>query len=375
MEDNKFDFKFLNKLMYIVTVIIIILALGKFGVLNKIWQILKALTPLYLGIILCWISKPLANRLKKMGLSKGLSAILSLVIIFAIITAVLAYIIPKFVTQVTQFVKDAPTLYSEAATEVNTFLEQKIKTSYRLPLSLGESNILSKYSDKIVNYSIDTVQKVLNMLLSFVISIIISFFLVKDMDRTKNSVILFLSKNGKNANRYKMLKEMDDIVNSYARGLIIDSVIVGIATTILCLILRLKYAIIFGILITFLNLIPYIGAIISYSITTVYAFSVGGPVLAIITFLASVTIQIIDANILQPNIIGKSVKLSPVAVICGMLVFEKVFGIVGMIIAMPLLAIIKIYIKYKFDINFDGNTDNLNKEKNNVKRKELSNKQ
>ena len=126
--------------------------------------------------------------------------------------------------------------------------------------------------------------------------------MVKDMDRTKNSFIVLASKNGKNANRYKMLVEMDEILNSYIRGLLLDSIIVGIMTTILCLILQLKYAVIFGIMITLLNLIPYIGAVISYCITSLYAFTVGGPVLAIITFVASFIIQMIDANILQPNI-------------------------------------------------------------------------
>ena len=155
-----------------------------------------------------------------------------------------------------------------------------------------------------------------------------------------------------------MLVEMDEILNSYIIGLLLDSIIVGIMTTILCLVLQLKYAVIFGILITMLNLIPYIGAAISYCITSLYAFTVGGPVLAIITFVASFIIQMIDANILQPNIIGKSVKLHPVVVICGMLVFERLFGIIGMVIAMPVLALVKIFIKYKFNINFDTDEDN-----------------
>ena len=177
--------------------------------------------------------------------------------------------------------------------------------------------------------------------------------MVKDMDRTKNSLIVFLSKNSKDSNRYKMLVEMDDILNSYVRGLLLDSIIVGIMTTVVCMVLQLKYAVIFGIIITFLNLIPYIGAVISYTITSIYAFTVGGPVLAIITFIASFIIQMIDANILQPNIIAKSVKLHPVVVICGLLVFERLFGMFGMLFAMPVLAIAKIFIKYKFGINFD----------------------
>jgi predicted PurR-regulated permease PerM len=278
-----------------------------------------------------------------------------------IIILSLSYIIPVIVTELTQFIKDLPSLYSNVVNKINLFIYDKFNVDYKISSNIGDLSFLSDIMENIFNYSIDTAQKAGSFLISTVVSVIISFFMVKDMDRTKNSLIVFASKNGKDSNRYKMFVEMDEILNSYVRGLLIDSIIVGIMTTILCLVLKLKYAVIFGIIITFLNLIPYIGAIVSYCITSLYALSVGGPVLAIITFIASFIIQMIDANILQPNIIAKSVKLHPVVVICGMLVFERLFGVVGMVIAMPVLALAKIYIKYKFNINFESEEETTKK--------------
>lgn len=372
MEESKFDFKFLNKVMYIGTFIVICFALKTFGILDKILELLAALTPFYIGVIICWVSKPLANKLRKMGISKGVAATISLIIIFAIIILALSYIIPVMVTELTQFIKDVPNLYSNAVTRINLFIHDRFNLDYTISSNIGDLSFLSNITGDILNYSIDTAQKAGSILVSFVTAIMISFFMVKDMDRTKNSLIVLASKNGKNAERYKMLVEMDDILNSYIRGLLIDSLIVGIMTTILCLVLKLKYAVIFGIIITFLNLIPYIGAIISYCITSLYALTVGGPVLAVITFVASFIIQLIDANILQPNIIAKSVKLHPVVVICGMLVFERLFGIVGMVIAMPVLALAKIYIKYKFGIKFESDDEEKNSKKNKILKKEKS---
>ncbi len=374
MEENKFDFKFLNKVMYISAFILVCFALKSFGLLDKIVELLVALTPFYIGVVICWVSKPLANKLRKMGISKGIAATISLVIIFSIIFLALAYIIPVMVTEITQFVKDLPSLYTNVINKINLFISEKFTLDYKLSSNIGDLGFLSNIMDNILNYSIDTAQKAGSFLISAVTAIIISFFMVKDMDRTKNSLIVMASKNGKNANRYKMLVEMDEILNSYIRGLLIDSIIVGIMTTILCLVLKLKYAVIFGIIITFLNLIPYIGAIVSYCITSLYALTVGGPLLAIITFIASFIIQLIDANILQPNIIAKSVKLHPVVVICGMLVFERLFGIVGMIIAMPVLALAKIYIKYKFGITFESDEETNTKKKILKSKKKLNEK-
>ncbi|MBQ8380174.1 MAG: AI-2E family transporter [Clostridia bacterium] len=363
MEENKFDFKFLNKVMYIVTFIIVFFALKEVGVIDKLLEVLAALTPLYVGIVICWISNPLANKLRKLGLNKGVAAVISLIIIFAIMILALSYIIPIVGNQITDLIKDLPSLYTSAVNKINLFLNNSLGLEYQISASLGDLSFISNYIGEILTYSIDTVQVAGSILISFVTSIMITFFMVKDVDRMKNSFIVFLSKKGKGSQNYKMLLEMDGIINSYVRGLLLDSIIVGIMTTIVCMVLKLEYAIIFGILITFLNLIPYIGAVISYTITSIYAFTVGGPILAIITFIASFIIQLIDANILQPNIIGKSVKLHPVAVICGLLVFERIFGVLGMILAMPLLAIGKIFLKYKFGINFELPEENEKREK------------
>ena len=84
MEEKKdsFDFRFLNKLMYISTFIIVFYLLKSIGILDKITIVIKALIPVLLGIVICYFAMPLVNRLKKLGLSKNISAILSLIIMF-----------------------------------------------------------------------------------------------------------------------------------------------------------------------------------------------------------------------------------------------------------------------------------------------------
>ena len=82
MDENKFDFKFLNKVMYVCAFIIICFALKEFGLLDKIVELLLALTPFYIGVVICWISKPLANRLRKLGISKGLAATILQILLF-----------------------------------------------------------------------------------------------------------------------------------------------------------------------------------------------------------------------------------------------------------------------------------------------------
>lgn len=355
IEDKKFDFKFLNFMMYFGFAVAIYFLLKNIGMMDKIIESIVALTPVFLGIILCWISTPLTNKLRKIGLSKNLSAILSLILIFGLIIAVFSMIVPIFISQFSNLIKDFPSIYDDIVDKLNPFLNENLNIDANIKHfnEIISKDIILDNLDNILTYSISTLQSVFSVLVTIGTTIVVSFFMVKDMDKFKERIIMFFSRNGKGGKTYKMLSEIDAAVMSYVKGTILDSIIVGILTTIVCLILGLDYAIVFGILITILNLIPYIGALLSELIVALYALTVGGPIFAIVTFACLLLVQIIDANILQPNIIGKSVNLHPVVVIGGLIVFNLLFGIVGMIIAMPILAILKIIIEYKFSVQFD----------------------
>lgn len=355
IEDKKFDFKFLNFMMYFGFAVAIYFLLKNIGMLDKIIESIVALTPVFLGIILCWISTPLTNKLRKIGLSKNLSATLSLILIFGLIIVVFSMIVPIFISQFSNLIKDFPSIYDDIVDKLNPFLNENLNIDANIKHfnEIISKDIILDNLDNILTYSISTLQSVFSVLVTIGTTIVVSFFMVKDMDKFKERIIMFFSRNGKGGKTYKMLSEIDAAVMSYVKGTILDSIIVGILTTIVCLILGLDYAIVFGILITILNLIPYIGALLSELIVALYALTVGGPIFAIVTFACLLLVQIIDANILQPNIIGKSVNLHPVVVIGGLIVFNLLFGIVGMIIAMPILAILKIIIEYKFSVQFD----------------------
>lgn len=355
IEDKKFDFKFLNFLMYFGFSVVIFFLLKSLGLMDKIVDSIVALTPVFLGILICWISMPLANKLKKIGLGKSISAFVSLIIIFGIIVLAISMLVPIFVNQLSEFVKELPQIYNSIVEKINPILIERLNMPNGIKnfQEIVSKDIIKNNLESILNYSISTFQSIINVLITIGTTIVVSFFMVKDMDKFKESIITFFSRNGKSSKRYKMIIEMDEVVMSYVKGTIIDSIVVGILTTIVCMILGLDYAIVFGILITVLNLIPYIGAIISEVVVALYALTVGGPIFAVITFICLFMVQVVDANILQPNIIAKSVNLHPVIVLGGLIVFNLMFGIVGMIIAMPVLAVIKVYLEYKFNIEIN----------------------
>lgn len=353
VKENGLDFKFINLTIYGAAFIGLYFFLRNIGIMEKIFKGIAALTPVFVGIIVCWVSMPLVRRLRKIGFGKNISAFIALIIIFGIIGLAIGLLVPILVEQLTHLIKELPGIYSSVISFANKFLMENfdMQTGIDIKSSLKSLDFVEGNLTNALNYSINTVQSVVGFVISFFTAIIISFFMAKDMDKFKENVIAFLSRNSKDDRKHKMIVEIDETCMSYIKGYALDSLIVGILTTIVCLILKIDYAVVFGLLLMIFNFIPYIGAILSYLVVTLYALATGGPVFALITFLCMAIIQIIDANILQPKIIAKSVDLHPVVVISGLIVFQLLFGIVGMLIAMPVLAGIKVYLKYKFNLD------------------------
>lgn len=368
---SSFDFNFLNKAMYIGVIIGVFYFLKSIGVMDKVADAIVALVPVFIGILICWISMPLANRFKKIGLSKGISAVLALVIIYGVLIGIISVVIPVFVEQLGSLVKELPNLYNTAVTKVNEFATNNLGIDLNITENLKNLDIIQKYLGDILNYSINTVQSIFALIISIFTTIVVSFFMVKDMDKIKSTLITFFSRNKKGNSRYKMINEMDVTLTSYIKGMIIDSFVVGILTTIVCLVLGIDYAVLFGCLIFVLNLIPYIGALLSELIVAIYAFTIGGPVFAIITFICLLLVQIIDANILQPNIVAKSVDLHPVVVFAGLTVFNLLLGMVGMIIAVPVIALIKIWLNHKFSMEIAELNNDVKKDEIKMEAREL----
>ena len=119
---------------------------------------------------------------------------------------------------------------------------------------------------------------------------------------------------------------------------------VGILTSIAMSILGVKYAVLLGIMIGLFNMIPYFGAIIAVVIATIITFITGGFYQAVWMVIITTILQQIDANIINPKIVGESLKISPLLVIFAVTVGGAYFGILGMFLAVPVVAVLKLLI-------------------------------
>jgi predicted PurR-regulated permease PerM len=163
---------------------------------------------------------------------------------------------------------------------------------------------------------------------------------MRDMLKFKENLYIFVSK--KNKKEFKeVLEEIDYIISGFIRGRIIVCVIVGTLIGIGLYFLNLKFALIIGIVSGVFNFVPYLGPIVGVFLTLIFAL--GSPWWTLLMIVALfVLVNQLEAAYLNPHILGKGLGLHPLTVILSMLICGQLLGILGVLVAVPLTAILKV---------------------------------
>ena len=149
----------------------------------------------------------------------------------------------------------------------------------------------------------------------------------------------------------RYFNKSNEVFFRFIASQVLDAIIVGILTSVAMSILGVKYAILLGFMIGLFNLIPYLGAIIAVTVAIIITLFTGGIAQAVLMGVVVIILQQIDANIINPKIIGNSLSISPLLVIFAVTVGGAYFGVLGMFLAVPICTVIKLlieeYIAYK----------------------------
>ena len=145
----------------------------------------------------------------------------------------------------------------------------------------------------------------------------------------------------------RLLSLIDDInivFSGYVRGQLTDGLIMSALLSLGLSVIKVPFAVAIGLFSGFSNIIPYFGSVIGFTLSVGMALISGEPIRALYASIVVIALQQIDTIIIVPKIVGKNVKLSPIMVIISLAVAGKLFGIVGMIFAVPVVAVVKLRI-------------------------------
>ena len=187
----------------------------------------------------------------------------------------------------------------------------------------------------------------------FVIIVVSVYILLerKDIKSFVQNLLKATVSEEKNKKIAEIYESSNFIFYNYITSQILDGFIVGVIVSIIMSIMKIKYGVLLGFMIGLFNIIPYFGAIVAIIIASVITIFTGGLAKALWMTLIIIIVQQVDANIINPRILGTSLKISPILVIFSTTVGGAYFGVIGMFLGVPVAALAKIflmqYIKHK----------------------------
>lgn len=342
------------KIMYgLFLILAIYVALKLFKELNikaTLLVILKILTPLFIGVAVAWLFDPFVKKLKKKGIKRSIGATIAYVIFIAVLALIIGSIIPILIEQINDFAKTLPSVFDSIKNWMNDIFE-KLNNIEGFDATSMKDEVFKKVEDigmgltsSLPELLINTVKSFFSGIGTFLIGLIIGFYLLVGFDNANELMITWLPKKMQNDAR-DLLNEVNTSFRRFIKGAFYDCSLVFVVTSLGFMLVGLKGAVLFGLFCGITNIIPYAGPYIGGAPAIIVGFS-QGPVTGLLTLLVVFVVQFLEGNLLQPVIMSKTTKLHPVTIMVGLLIFGHFFGIVGMVLSTPLIAAIKIIIIY-----------------------------
>ncbi len=360
-KEKKLDFKTLNELiktgnillkimlaMVILAIaILIIYLLDKTSVLVILGKIISILSPLFIGILIAWLVEPAINYFVKNKVGRKLATVVVYLVFIFIIILIAALIVPEFISQVNELITRIPNFLKS----INTFINDTFKSTADFDLSGIKETLINTINNFVNNFTSENLTGIVEKLSSsikvvsnFVLGILIAFYLSLDF-KNVNKYVSILVPNRFHEDIKKIGKPLNEMLRNYVNGTLLSCLFVMILSLIGFLISGVSSPLLFAIFCAITNLIPYFGPYIGGIPVVLIGFTMN-PYVGLGCLITVILVQFLEGNILNPLIVGKAVSLHPVILMLSLLVFEYFFGILGMVIAVPIVATIKIILLF-----------------------------
>jgi len=311
--------------------------------------------PVILAFIAYYLLNPIVDLLEKLHIKRIWGIVIIVLGISGILTGIILATAPIIEKQVQGLVENFPSYLTQLGDGIQSWLKHSFLGPYYDEGYKWLTDNLGNVSDKVGDYlgnAIEGFRNVASTVTNFVVAIItfpvVLFFLLKDGERFKNYSLKALPpKFRKDANQ--ILINMDTQVGAYIQGQIIVALCIGLLLYIGYLIIGLDYAIILAMIAAVTSVVPYLGPMIAITPAVIIAI-IAGPLMLLKLAVVWGAVQFLEGNFISPNVMGRTMQIHPLTIIFVLLISGNLFGLVGIILAIPGYAIIKVLAVYVFQV-------------------------
>ena len=338
---------------YFMAIICIVLLgtylLKEWHILEYIGELLVVISPIFIGFLIAWLFDPLASFLEKKKIPRMLACILIYLIILGAFFLIAYLFIPSLASQVKDFVASAPAIFEEITNFMTRLLNRVGADSF---ISIDTKDNIMKFitewglgiGSDMPKYLFSFGKNLISGGFNFILGLMIGFYLLYDFHKVNKGIYSFIPERWKNT--YKtLIHRINTSLRRYVQGVLLVMFLVFITQSIGLTLSGMKAPILFALFCAVTDIIPYFGPYIGGIPAIIVGFTIS-PITGICVIVSIVVVQMLENNFYQPLIMGHTMELHPVTIIVGLLIFGHFFGILGMVIATPCIACIKVILNF-----------------------------
>ncbi|MDZ5781965.1 AI-2E family transporter [Marinococcus luteus] len=324
--------------------------------------------PLILAVIAYYLLRPIVRWFERKGIPRTASILLIFAFALGGLVLLLSFIVPFLEKQITSMAQEFPAYAEQIGASIDAWLQASIFQDVYANVSSNINGWLSDIPGTVSSYAGDTFTgiaalliQVTNVLVAIITLPFILYYLLKDGEAFPKAVVRTLPPKIRNDAR-KIFSDMDHQISSYIVGQLLVSFCIGISLYIGFLIIGLDYALVLAAIASVTAVVPYLGPAIAILPALIIAMTTSFFMLAKLLIVWTV-VQLLEGKFISPQIMGKRLRVHPVTVIFILLTAAHLLGVIGVILAIPSYALIKVVILHLyrlFQLRFNrfASTDN-----------------
>lgn len=307
--------------------------------------------PLTLAVVIVYLLDPVVTRLQRLHVPRILGTFIAYVVVAAVLVGLVALVVPIVVDQVRQLGEDLPGLATRAEVFVNARLADGVE-----PIDLspeGSGSTFSRFFTENTEGFVGLLRgaggllvSVLEGIVTIVAAPFLAFYLLIDRPRLTEGISRLVPPASR-AEVTDVAARVGRTVGAYFRGQILVASFVGVATSVALAVIGLPFFAIVGGVAGFFNLVPFVGPFVGGVLGVAVALTAGGGVgQAVAVVVAMTLVQQVDNHLITPAILSRTVKLHPVTIVVILAGAASMFGILGMLVVIPVVAATKLLVLY-----------------------------
>jgi predicted PurR-regulated permease PerM len=316
-------------------------------ILFSVFEFLKAvITPFFIAMIISYILNPIVSILNQRKVPRTIAVLLIYSVFISSVTVIIMNIIPMFMEQLGELNEHIPQLTMKMQSLVEGFNHNEM-----LPGSVrsGIINSLAKLENGIslaISNYVNQIGTTINILFIAFIVPFLAFYILKDFQLIEKAAIAIVPKEHRKQT-VKLLVDIDTALGNYIRGQLLVCVIVGVLAYVGYWWIHMPYPLLLASVVAVFNIIPYLGPFFGAAPAVIMASTVSLKMVLLIMVI-NLAIQVLEGNVISPQVVGRSLHMHPLFIIFALLVGGEIAGVLGLILAVPFFAVMKVIVQHLF---------------------------